>query len=60
MRNLTTLPISSFESLPLRSPIRRPRPRPLGSYAALAELDDIRLLDRLETEALSASSYFSR
>jgi hypothetical protein len=60
MRNLKTLPLSSFDSLPVRSPIRRPSRAALPSYAALAELDDIRLLDRLESEAFASSPYFSR
>ena len=59
MRNLATF-IDSLDSLPLRSPIRRPSRRPCGSYSSLAELDDIKLLDRLSSESYSPSFYFSK
>jgi hypothetical protein len=46
MRNLSSLPFDQLDALPRRAPIRKPSP-PSPSYASMAELDDIRLLDRL-------------
>jgi hypothetical protein len=50
----------SLDSLPSHEPIRKPSVRSLGSYAALSGLDDLRELDRLESESFTFSSFYAR